>query len=154
MDWLRSTTTSAAGPTLLAWQQQSHTRLGRWRFMRAWRRRVPYVGLLEPELIELRASLCRVAMPLRHTPAIGGLCELAAGMVTEVTIPPAMQWSARGMAIEYLRPAQSDVRAIARLDKSEWTEAERVGVPVSVIDAADTEVARAVVTMAVSVVKR
>ena len=129
--------------------------------MRALRRRVPYVGALEPELIELRASLCRIAMSHRlgvqgrdgrlHLPAIGSLCELAAAMVTEVTIPPAMRWLSRGMTIEYLRSADTGVRAIARLDKSEWSEEERIGVPVSVVDAGESEVARAVVTMAVSV---
>jgi len=86
-----------------------------------------------------------------HALAMGNLCELAAGMVTEVTIPTTMRWLPRGMTIEYLRKAESDVTATARLDKNEWSgSAENVGVPVSVVDATGTEVVRAVITMYVS----
>ena len=82
---------------------------------------------------------------------MGNLCELAAGMVTEVTIPSTMRWIPRGMTIEYLRKAESDVTATARLTKSEWsTGPESVGVPVSVQDASGTEVVRAVITMYVT----
>jgi hypothetical protein len=68
-------------------------------------------------------------------------------MVTEVTIPATMRFTPRGMTIEYLRDALSDVNATARLDKTEWREAETIAVPVSVLDSAGTEVVRAVVTM-------
>jgi acyl-coenzyme A thioesterase PaaI-like protein len=83
-----------------------------------------------------------------HALAMGNLCELAAGMVTEVTIPSTMRWLPRGMTIEYLRKAASDVTATARLARTEWPGApENVAVPVSVIDANGTEVVRAVITM-------
>jgi hypothetical protein len=68
-------------------------------------------------------------------------------MVTEVTIPPSMRWIPRGMTIEYLRKAESEVTATARLDKSEWGEAQNVGIPVSVVDGNGTEVVRAVITV-------
>jgi hypothetical protein len=71
-------------------------------------------------------------------------------MVTEVTIPDTMRWIPRGMTIEYLRKADSDVTATARLDKKEWREAGNVGVPVTVVDARGEEVVRAVITMYVS----
>jgi hypothetical protein len=54
------------------------------------------------------------------------------------------------MTIEYLRKADSDVTATARLDKKEWREAGNVGVPVTVVDARGEEVVRAVITMYVS----
>ncbi len=38
-------------------------------------------------------------------------------MVTEVTIPTSMRWISRGMTIEYLRKAETDVTATARLTK-------------------------------------
>jgi acyl-coenzyme A thioesterase PaaI-like protein len=86
-----------------------------------------------------------------HALAIGNLCELAAGMVTEVTIPTTMRWLPKGMTIEYLRRAESDVTATARLTKTEWTGAsENIAVPVTVVDATGTEVVRAVITMYVS----
>jgi acyl-coenzyme A thioesterase PaaI-like protein len=86
-----------------------------------------------------------------HALAMGNLCELAAGMVTEVTIPTSLRWLPRGMTIEYLRKAETDVTATARLDKTEWTgQAENVAVPVSVVDTTGTEVVRAVITMYIS----
>jgi len=86
-----------------------------------------------------------------HALAMGNLCELAAGMVTEVTLPANLRWLPRGMTIEYLRRAESDVTATARLTKSEWTGGpENIAVPVSVVDASGTEVVRAVITMYVS----
>jgi len=86
-----------------------------------------------------------------HALAMGNLCELAAGMVTEVTIPTSMRWIPRGMTIEYLRKAETGVTATARLTKKEWGHGpESVGVPVSVVDESGTEVVRAVITMHVS----
>ena len=88
-----------------------------------------------------------------HALAMGNLCELAAGMVTEVSVPPTLRWIPRGMTIEYLRKAQTAVTATARLDKSEWSDTQNVGVPVSVVDANGAEVVRAVISMYVSVRK-
>jgi hypothetical protein len=72
-------------------------------------------------------------------------------MVSEVTLPPTLRWVPRGMTIEYLRRADSDCTATARLAKTEWgVGPENVAVPVSVVDAHGTEVVRAVITMYVS----
>jgi acyl-coenzyme A thioesterase PaaI-like protein len=88
-----------------------------------------------------------------HALAIGNLCELAAGMVTEVTTPANTRWIPRGMTIEYLRKAASGVIATARLDKSEWASSGDVAVPVSVADKNGNEVVRAVITMHISAAK-
>jgi uncharacterized protein (TIGR00369 family) len=103
--------------------------------------------------------LCVVIMPRHpattgeagavHALAIANLCDLAASTVTQVTLPSTMSWRTRGMTIEYLRTAQSDVTATARLDKTEWSEAQNVAIPVSAVDRNGTEVARAVITMRV-----
>ena len=154
------THTNAVGPTLQAWQRRSGSRFGRWLFARSVGRRAPYVGTLKPRFIELRPAFCKVSFANRkgvrdaqgavHALAIGNLCELAAGMVTEVTVPPTLRWSTRGMTIEYLRKAQTEVTATARLDKNEWRDAQTVGVPVSVVDANGAEVVRAVISFHVS----
>lgn len=81
---------------------------------------------------------------------MGNLAELVAGLVTEVTIPPTMRWLPRGMTIEYLKRAETEVTATARLDRNDWGSAENVGVPVTIVDAAGQEVVRAVITMYVS----
>jgi len=145
------------GPTLRAWHKHAGSTFGRWFFGRMVSRRAPYVGTIRPRFIELRPTLCKVSMLRRrgvenhlgaiHALALGNLCELAAGMVTEVTTPPATRWIPRGMTIEYLRKAESEVFATARLDKSDWSAAGNVAVPVSVTDRNGNEVVRAVITM-------
>jgi acyl-coenzyme A thioesterase PaaI-like protein len=159
-DWLARNDTTAAGPTLRAWMRAQKSSFGRWLFARTVSKRAPYFGTIKPRFIELQPKLCRVAMRKRravenhigtvHALAMGNLCELAAGLCTEVTIPVGMRWIPRGMTIEYLAKAQTDVTATARLEKTEWTQAENVAVPVSVHDAQGKEVVRAVISMYVS----
>ena len=159
-DWLTRTDTTAAGPTLRAWIRLQRSSFGRWMFARTVCRRAPYFGTIKPRFIDLEPKLCRVYMRKRravenhihtvHALAMGNLCELAAGMCTEVTIPIGMRWIPRGMTIEYLAKAQTDISATARLDKSEWAGAENISVPVTVHDANGKEVVRAVISMYVS----
>lgn len=147
-------------PTLDKWRRLSHSAVGRWLFARMVGLRAPYFATIAPRFLELRPGLCRVSMPKRrrvenhlgtlHALAMGNLVELAAGMVTEVSIPAAMRWIPRGMTIEYLKKALTGVTATARLDKAAWSGAENVGVPVTVHDGEGTEVVRAVVTMYVA----
>jgi acyl-coenzyme A thioesterase PaaI-like protein len=134
--------------------------LGRWLFAEIICLNAPYFGTIAPRFNELRPGFCQVSMRKRrgvlnhigtvHALAVGNLCELAAGMVMEATLPPDMRWIPRGMTIEYLGKAKTDVTASARLDKTEWLEGENVGVPVTAVDKEGTEVVRAVITMYVS----
>jgi acyl-coenzyme A thioesterase PaaI-like protein len=159
-DWLNRTDTTSAGPTLRAWMRAQRSAFGRWLFARTVSRRAPYFGTIRPRFLDLQPKLCRVSMKKRravenhigtvHALAMGNLCELAAGMCTEVTIPVAMRWIPRGMTIEYLAKAGTDVTATARLEKTEWHGAENVSVPVSVHDTDGKEVVRAVISMYVS----
>lgn len=155
----------AENAVLRAWRRASASALGRWLFARRVCRRAPYFSTIRPRFIELAPSVCRVTMLKRravenhihtvHALAIGNLCELAAGMVMEVSVPSSLRWLPRGMTIEYLRKAESDVTATARLARTEWSGvAESVAVPVSVVDATGTEVVRAVITMHISPKKR
>jgi acyl-coenzyme A thioesterase PaaI-like protein len=160
MDWLTMTQTTTAGPAMRAWQKLGGSAFGRWLFSRTIAREAPYFATIHPRFVELAPTVCRVAMKKRrsvenhirtvHALAMGNLCELAAGMCTEVTIPTDMRWIPRGMTIEYLAKAETDVTATARLDKTEWLGAQNVGVPVSVTDTRGKEVVRAVITMYVS----
>jgi len=147
-------------PALRAWMRLQRNALGRWLFSRVVARRAPYLRTIKPRFLELGPRVCRVSFRKRravenhigtvHALAIGNLCELAAGMCTEVTIPAGMRWIPRSMTIEYLAKAETDVTATARLDKDEWSGAEDVGVPVTVTDTAGNEVVRAVINIYVS----
>lgn len=154
------TDTTTVGPTLRAWIRAHRSSFGRWLFARMVSKRAPYFGTIRPRFLDLQPKLCRVSMRKRrsvenhigtvHALAMGNLCELAAGMCTEVTIPVGMRWIPRGMTIEYLAKAETDVTATARLDKTEWAGAENVAVPVTVTDLNGKEVVRAVISMYVS----
>src|SRR6476469_9903969 len=123
-------------PALRAWLRLQRSALGRWLFSRAVAWRAPYLRSIRPRFLELGPRVCRVWFRKRravenhigtvHALAIGNLCELAAGMCMEVTIPERMRWIPRSMTIEYLAKAATDVTATARLEKAEWTAAETV----------------------------
>lgn len=142
------------------YQRLTRWPFGRWLFARLICFRAPYFATIRPRFLELRAGLCQVAMRKRravqnhlgtvHAIAMANLCELAGGMLMEVTIPTSLRWIPRGMTIEYLRKAPGHVSATARLDKKDWSPPENIGVPVSVTDAQGTEVVRAVITMYVA----
>jgi acyl-coenzyme A thioesterase PaaI-like protein len=145
-------------PTLSQWQKRSQSRFGRWLFTRSVCSRQPYFASIKPYFMELRPALCVVLLPRRnatggpgatvHPLAIATLCELAASTVTEVTAPPGTSWYSRGMTIEYLRRAETDVTATARLDKAEWGgDVHNIAVPVSAVDRNGAEVVRAVITV-------
>ena len=159
IDWL--TLTSTASPALRDYEDAQRSPLAKWRFTRATSARAPLLAALQVRFEELRPGLCQAAIDAHRRVrtadgsidplAVGALAQLAATMVVEVSAPQSMQWWPRGLTIEHLRRAQSVVIALARLDKTEWSEGSMVGVPVTVRDGTGSEVARAVVSFAVAV---
>jgi len=146
-------------PVLRQYRRLSSLPFGKWLFAKLVCFNAPYFATIKPRFLELRPGLCQVSLRKRravhnhlktvHAIAMANLCELAGGMLMEVSIPTSMRWIPRGMTIEYLKKAGTDVTATARLDKSSWSTGN-VGVPVSVTDAQGVEVVRAVITMYVS----
>ncbi|MEZ5498395.1 MAG: hotdog fold domain-containing protein [Steroidobacteraceae bacterium] len=146
--------------TLARWNLLSGNAMGRWLFTRAVCFKAPYFATISPRILTLQPGLCVVTMPKRravenhigtvHALAAGNLCELAAGLAIEVSLPPRLRWIPRGMTIEYLNKATTGLRATAKIDRGEWSDAENVGVPVTVTDNYQREVVRAVITMYVA----
>ena len=85
-----------------------------------------------------------------HAIAMCNLAELAAGTMTEISIPRAMRWLPKGMQVEYLRKALTDVEAVARVEEVREGPARDVPVSVEVKDRAGELVCRATITMWVS----
>lgn len=143
-----------------AWTRLSGIPGGRWLFGRIVCGRAPYFATIRPEFLELSASRCAARVPKRravenhigtvHAIAMANLCELVAGVLMEAAVPRSMRWIPRGMTIEYLAKAATDVRGTAVLERGGWSGAEDVAVPVSVVDAGGREVVRATITMYVS----
>ena len=142
------------------WQRCERLPFGRWFFSRIVCWKAPYFGTISPLFAELRPGLARVSMKKRrgvqnhigtvHAIAMCNLAEIAAGTLTEISIPAAMRWLPKGMQVEYLKKAESGVEATAVLAKVEEGPGREVPVTVEIRDAAGVIVCRAVITMWVS----
>jgi hypothetical protein len=161
LDWLTTTHTAPVSRTLDRYQRMQRWPWGRWRFERVARERIPMLTTLKAHLQELRVGLCRAAINAHRRIriiegaidpiAIGALAQLAASLVIEVSVPEGLQWNARGLTIEHLLETSMEAVAVARLDKLDWGQPGLVGVPVTVSDGQNREIARAVVSFAVTV---
>ena len=147
-------------PALSAWQRLESKPLGKMFFSRFICWKAPYFATIAPRFEELRPGYARVAMRKRraitnhigtvHAIAMCNLAELAAGTMTEVSIPDSMRWLPKGMQVEYLKKAQGDVHAVATTPEITAGPAREVPVRVDVTDRAGEVVCRATITMWVS----
>ncbi len=138
---------------------------GRWLFSRAVCFQAPYFGSIRPTVTRLEQGACEVRMKKRrrvknhigtvHAIAMANACELAAGLVTTVSIPHDRRWIPKGMTIQYLRKATTDLEAKATLEATfDSPEPQDVVIPVDVIDAQGVVVVSARITMYVSLTPR
>jgi acyl-coenzyme A thioesterase PaaI-like protein len=142
------------------WQRCEGLPFGRWMFSRVVCWKAPYFGTISPRFEELRPGFARVSMKKRrgvqnhigtvHAIAMCNLAELAAGTMTEVSIPAAMRWLPKGMQVEYLKKAATGVEATAKLADVAEGPGREVPVTVDIRDAAGVVVCRAVITMWIS----
>ena len=120
--------------------------------------RAPYFASVRPDITELAPGHCEVRIANRrrvrnhlgtvHAIAMANMCELAAGLATEVTIPTSLRWIPRGMTIEYLKKAGSNLRAVCQLGEAPaWRDGLELTMPVLVLDASDTPVVQARIRM-------
>jgi acyl-coenzyme A thioesterase PaaI-like protein len=145
---------------LALWRRLAPLPLGRRLFGRVVCWRAPYFATIQPRFLELDARVCVARVRKRravhnhigtvHAIAMANLCELTAGVLTEAAVPRSMRWIPRGMTIEYLAKAATDVTGTARLEKADWGRAEDVAIAVSVTDTGGREVVRATITMYVT----
>jgi acyl-coenzyme A thioesterase PaaI-like protein len=119
----------------------------------------PYFASIAPQFVELRPGYAEVTFPKRrevlnhigtvHAIALCNAAELAAGTMTDASIPVGCRWIPRGMTVEYLAKAQGDVRAVADGSAIDWNQEGDIKVPVvAYVD--DKPVFRADITMYVS----
>jgi acyl-coenzyme A thioesterase PaaI-like protein len=117
----------------------------------------PYFSTINPLISELRQGAATVQVPFCreitnhlgtvHAIAMCNAAELAAGMMTNVSIPNGARWIPKGMSVEYLAKAKSSVTAVANGEAVDWTtEGDKV-VPVDILDADGKKVFSAQITM-------
>jgi len=83
-----------------------------------------------------------------HAIAMCNMAELAGGMVTDVTIPGTHRWIPKGMTVDYLQRADSDLRAVAELEfLPALGDSAEIPVTVEVFNANGEAVVRAVIRM-------
>ena len=147
--------------TLAAWQRLSRKPGGKWLFTRLVCWKAPYFGSIRPRFVELRPGYSEVHMKKRrrvlnhirtvHAIAMCNMAELAGGTMTDATVPSDYRWIPKGMTVEYIAKAETDLKATAQIDPiPTFAEAAELPVTVTVEDAVGKTVFRAVITMWVS----
>ncbi len=146
---------------LSMWRRLSGAAWGRWLFSRLLCWKAPYFATIRPRFRVLEFGRCELSMAKRravlnhigtvHAIAMCNMAELAAGAATEVTIPSSLRWIPKGMNVEYLHKATSDLIATAIVEMpAQWLPAAELPVAVKVVDAAGSVVLQATVRMWVS----
>lgn len=83
-----------------------------------------------------------------HAIAMCNMVELVAGTMMSVSVPSNYRWIPKGMTVEYLAKANSDLDAVVELDTlSRFCDCSELLVPVRVTDIDGQVVLRAVITM-------
>ena len=134
---------------------------GAWLFSKAVSYKAPYFASISGRFIELVPGRAVVRVRKRravtnhigtvHAIAMANACELAAGTLTEISIPRTMRWIPRGMTIRYERKALTSITATATIiHVFDEQAAVDLVVPVSVMDEAGQVVVSADITMYVS----
>ena len=100
---------------LRLWTRLNGSAFGRWAFTRIICFRAPYFSSISPLFVTLEPGHAVVTMRKRrkvknhigtiHAIAMANLCEIAAGVLTEVSTPADMRWIPKGMNIQYLGKA-------------------------------------------------
>ncbi|BCL75578.1 DUF4442 domain-containing protein [Jeongeupia sp. HS-3] len=150
---------------LRLWQRCTGLPAGRWLFSRLVCFKAPYFGSISPRFTVLEPGRCELSIAKRrkvlnhigtvHAIAMCNMAELAAGTMTDVTIPATHRWIPKGMSVEYLKKADTDLRAIATVTPpAAWDDGADLPVNVDVLDRAGQVVVRATITMWVSAKKR
>jgi acyl-coenzyme A thioesterase PaaI-like protein len=135
---------------------------GHWLFSRAVCWKAPYFATIAPRFVSLEPGRCEVRIRDRrrvhnhlgtvHAIALCNLAELAAGVMTDATIPAGMRWIPKGMTVEYLKKAVGAMRGVATPDIPVVEADVGYELPVSVLvtDKAGEAVFRARIAMWVS----
>ncbi len=123
----------------------------------------PYFETIDPEFIDLRPGYAEVKLPNTkkvhnhfgavHAIAMCNAAELAAGMMTDVSIPDSNRWIPVEMTVHYLRKAKTDLKVVAKGSDIDWAATGNLKVPVSIYDTEGTEVFSALITMNVAAKK-
>lgn len=146
---------------LSLWKKLSNKPGGARLFSRLICLRAPYFATIHPRVTVLEPGRAEVRIRKRrrvhnhigtvHAIAMCNMAELAGGMLAEVTVASTHRWIPKGMTVEYLAKAETDLTATAEPQHTpDWNGAFDYPVAVEVTDTAGTPVFRAMITLWVS----
>lgn len=148
--------------TLQAWQRITALplgqSLGKWLFSKGICFKVPYFGSIRPRIVALRPGYCEVHLKKRravtnhlgtvHAIAMCNLAELAGGLAGEVSLPATHRWIPKGMQVEYLKKAQTSLRATSSIaDVPDLSAETELPIVVEVFDTSNQLVFKATMQM-------
>lgn len=147
---------------LKAWKALENKPAGKWTFSKMLCLKAPYFSSISPLFEQLEPGRCMIKMKKHravlnhlgtvHAIAMCNMAELAGGTMTDATVPSTHRWIPKGMSVEYLKKAKTDLTAIATPAQTNvvWTDNNEYLVHVEISDQAQDIVFRAVITMQVS----
>ena len=149
---------SATRGTLAIWRRMAALPAGKWLFSRLVALKAPYFGSIRARFVVLERGRAVVRMRNRrrvrnhigtvHAIAMCNLAELAAGTMTDATVPAGFRWIPKGMTVSYLAKAETDLTAVAVIEPlPEFADGIEVPVEVTVRDRQDKPVVTAVISM-------
>ena len=151
--------------SLAAWNKLKGKPFGERLFSAFICRTAPYFGSIKPTIHHLEPGYCKVTAPKRrpvtnhigtfHAIAMCNMAELAGGMTADVTVPTTHRWIPKGMTVEYLAKAETNLTAECKIDIPDtWPGKMDLITPVSVTDTNGQEVFRARINMYVTAKKK
>ena len=150
---------------LKLWKTFQNKPAGKWTFSKLLCLNAPYFSSISPVFDELKPQYCELHMKKQrsvlnhigtvHAIAMCNMAELAGGTMTDVTVPSSHRWIPKGMTVEYLKKADTDLTAIATpVDANfTWNAGSDYLVNVVVNNTRNEAVFKAVITMWVSAKK-
>ena len=130
-------------PLLSLYRKFTRWPAGHWLFSRAICFKAPYFGTIVPRIVSLEPNRCEVRIADRrrvhnhigtvHAIALCNLAELAAGVMTDATLPASMRWIPKGMTVEYLKKATGTMHGVATPDVPVVESTSGYELPVTVI---------------------
>ena len=122
--------------------------------------KAPYFGTISPKITVLQPSFAQAQVRKNrkvcnhlgtiHAIAMCNLAELVGGLMTDVSIPQSKRWIPKGMTVQYVKKAKTDIFAVADGKGIKWDTDGEVVVPVTIKDVHDTTVFTAKITMQIS----
>ncbi|MGB1298681.1 MAG: hotdog fold domain-containing protein [Psychrobium sp.] len=134
---------------LKLYERVSNWPAGQWLFSRMIGFKAPYFNSIDARIITLKANHCECVIKKKrsvhnhiktvHAIAVCNGLELAMGMMAEASIPKHLRWLPKGMDVNYVAKAGTDIRCVAKVPEEAWQPGDLL-VEVTAFDANDVEV--------------